>query len=130
MLFGAAFGAKVGNAPAEVNDREPEALREGRIFADPSLEISEGSLPVLPDDAAGFDGASVGAKIVGVERFENEGDFARGFFEVVEDEFGVFGEVEFFVEVAGFGEFGAKKFVGDGVEAAVEREELEDVSGF
>ncbi len=61
---------------------------------------------------------------------ENESDFTGSFFEIVEDELCIFGEVEALVEMASFGNFSAEKFVSRGIEPAVEGEKFENVGGF
>ena len=79
--------------------------------SEPGFEVLIGSLPVFPDGGAGFDGATIGAKIVDVEGFKYKVNDAGGFFEVVKNELGVFGEVEIFIETAYFGVFAAIEFV-------------------
>lgn len=92
-------------APAEMDEVEKSKLGERWIRTEPGLEVAVGSLPVLPTCGGFFHGAGLGARIVNVERFEDKINVAWGFFEVVEDEFGVFGEVKFSVEMTRFGGF-------------------------
>ena len=55
--------------PAGIDDIEPKALAECRVRTKPSLEATEGILPVGPGDGDVLHGASVGAEIVGIEGF-------------------------------------------------------------
>ena len=84
-------------------------------------------MPVLPTCGGLFHGAGFGAGIVNVERFEDETNALRGFFEVVEDEFSVFGEVEFSIEMTRFGGFSEIEFVDGRIEAAVDGEKIKDI---
>ena len=66
-MFGAALGAEVGNAPAEVDGVEPEGFAWFRVGAEPFLEVAVGGLPVLPVDGGLVDGAAQSAEVVDVE---------------------------------------------------------------
>ena len=112
--------AEVGNAPAEVNDAKPELFAKSGAGAEPGFEVMVGGLPISPDDGGLIDGASSGAKVVNVERFENKIDVTVGFCKIVENKFGVFGESKAFVEMAGLGDLGLIEFVDGGVHAAVD----------
>lgn len=81
-----------------MDDVEPELFGECGVGPKPIFKILIGSLPVLPNGGGGLDGASFGAEIVNVEWLFGISNFAFTVFEVVKDEFGVFGEVEVLVE--------------------------------
>lgn len=58
---------------------EPEFFLERGVGAEPDLENIVGSLPVMPIDSGFVDGASLSAKVVNVERFEDESWITFGF---------------------------------------------------
>ena len=63
------------------------------MFAEPSFKIFILSLPVLPNSGSRTNGASGGAEIINIERLSGVSNFTFGVFEVVKNEFGVFGKI-------------------------------------
>lgn len=79
-------------------------------------------MPVGPDNRGFSDGAGFGAIIINIEWFKDKFNFTGGFFKIVEDVVGVFGEVDGFVEFEFFGDVGAENFVNSGIHTAVNGE--------
>lgn len=59
-----------------MDDVEPELFGECGVGPKPIFEILIGSLPVLPNGGASFNGAGFGAKIVNVKWLFGISDFA------------------------------------------------------
>lgn len=127
LLFCTAFGAEKGDAPAKMNETKPELFFDGGARTEPFFEVGVRRLPICPIGGSGVDGAGGGTEIVNIEWLENEGWFAFGFFEIVEDKFGVFGKIERLVESDIFGDVGAVEFVDGGIHAPVDGEKIEEV---
>lgn len=106
---------------------EPEFFLDGGAGAEPGFEVAIGSLPVGPVGGDGAHGAGFGAKIVNVIWLQNEGDLilaAGEFCEVVQDEFGIFGEIKVGIESKFLGDFGMVEFVDGRIHAAVNGEKI------
>ena len=58
---------------------EPELFFECGMMTEPGLKNFVGSLPVVPVDSGFVDSAGLGAKIVDIERFKDEGWITFGF---------------------------------------------------
>ena len=80
LLLGATFGANERNAPAKMNDVEPEFFGWSGARAKPRFKVFIRSLPVLPNSGAGFDGAAVGAEVINIKWLWGIGDFAFSVF--------------------------------------------------
>lgn len=82
------------------------------------MEAGKAGLPVGPVGIGGGDDAGFGAEIVVIEWLGEKANLAFLCFEIVENEFGVFGKFEAFVEpeLVGFDSLGVKDFVINGVD--------------
>ncbi len=80
LLLGTAARADKRDAPAEMDEVKPKFFSESGVGAKPVLQIMVGSLPVLPAGRDGAHSATLGAKVINIERFQNEFNFTFGFF--------------------------------------------------
>ena len=67
LFFCATLRAEEGDAPAEMNEAEPEFFSSGWMGAEPRFEILVGGLPVFPLNSGGINGTGFGAEIVDIE---------------------------------------------------------------
>ena len=103
---------------------EPESFFEGGVRAEPFLEVMVGGLPVVPTSGDGTHGAGFGAEIVNIKWCE---DKSR---KIIEDEFGVFGEIEFGVKVDGASDVATIEFIDGRIHSPIDGEKIEKIGFF